>query len=186
LVLICAFSKKPSTCGQILGIMQFPTGYKRAAAIIVLRHGQHFLLLKRNKPPFVGSYLPVGGKLEPFEDPYACALRELKEETGLELETLRYAGALIETSPIDYNWQCNIYVADIDFIAPPPCPEGDLEWIPFVEVPNVPTPPTDFILYQYLMAGRPFAFNALYDADLKLLKMTEEISGEVVVGRAAW
>jgi len=157
--------------------MSFPIGLKRACAMVVLRHEQQFLLLKRIKAPFVGHYLPVGGKLDPHEDPHSAALRETFEETGIRLEKLQYGGVLIETSPIDYNWTSSIYVADIDFQAPPMSDEGTLEWVDFQNVPNIPTPPTDFLIYQYLMRRQPFAFNAVYDADMNLLQMTEEIEG---------
>lgn len=161
--------------------MEFPTGLKRAAAMVVLRHAQQFMLLKRIRPPFVGNYLPVGGKLDPHEDPYTAALREAYEETGIRLQTLRYGGVLIETSPVDYNWQSNIYVADIDFREPPVSNEGILEWVHFENIPNIPTPPTDFVIYQYLMRQQPFAFNAIYDAGMNLLQMTEEIEGKIVL-----
>ncbi|MDX1943450.1 MAG: NUDIX domain-containing protein [Saprospiraceae bacterium] len=157
--------------------MNFPKGFKRSAAMVVLRCEQQFLLLKRIRPPFVGNYLPVGGKLDPHEDPYSAALREAYEETGIQLEKLHYGGVLIETSPIDYNWQSNIYVADIEFREPPLSDEGTLEWVDFENVPNIPTPPTDFVIYQYLMQSKPFAFNAIYDAEMQLLSMDEEIEG---------
>lgn len=159
----------------------FPSGLKRSAAMIVLRHVDAFLLLHRNKPPHQGKYVPVGGKVEPYEDPYSAAQRELTEETGLQLNQLQYCGVLIETSPTPYNWQCNIYLADIDDIIPPYCDEGTLEWIDFDEIDHIPTPPTDFQVYQYIVQGRPFALNAIYDGQLRLRKMTEEIAGEVVL-----
>jgi len=160
--------------------MDFPTGLKRSTAMVVLRCQRHFLLMKRAKPPHVGKYLPVGGKLEPFEDPYSAALRETEEETGIRLDRLRYGGCLIETAPVDYNWQSNIYLADIEWSTPPPCEEGVLEWIDFAQINRIPTPPTDRYVYQYLAEGRPFAFNALYDETLGLRQMTEEITGERV------
>lgn len=158
----------------------FPSGLKRFAAMIVLKHREMFLLLKRAKAPYAGHYLPVGGKLEPFEDPHAAALRELEEETGLRLPALRYGGALTETSPLEYNWHSYIYWAEIDWIAPPSCPEGTLEWIPFDALETIPTPPTDMQVYAYLRSGKPFAFNAVYDAQLQLCFMTEEIEGKKV------
>lgn len=135
------------------------------------------MLLRRAKPPHPGKYLPVGGKLDPYEDPYSAAIRETREETGLEIDRLIYGGVLIETSPVDYNWQCNIYTADIERIPPPPCPEGVLEWVAFANIQDVPTPPTDWFIYQYLMRGQPFAFNAIYNERLEMTDMYEEITG---------
>lgn len=161
--------------------MQFPIGLKRSCAMVVLRCDRQFLLLKRIHPPFVGYYLPVGGKLDPHEDPRSAALRETFEETGMQVEKLQYGGILIETSPVDYNWQSSIYVADIDFCDPPVSDEGTLEWIAFENIPNIPTPPTDFIIYQYLMRRQAFAFNAIYDENMQLLQMTEEIEGKEAI-----
>lgn len=162
--------------------MSIPIGLKKTAAMVVLRHDQQFLLLKRKKPPHIGKYVPVGGKLDPFEDPYTAAKRETLEETGIRVSNMKYAGVLIETSPIDYNWQCNIYVVDIPFQTPPYCDEGELEWLSFADLETVPTPPTDWHIYQYIKRGQPFAFNAIYDAELNLTYMEEEIERVVVVG----
>ena len=162
--------------------MQIPTGLKRTASMIVLRNEQKFLLLKRARPPHQGKYLPVGGKLDPFEDPYSAAKRELKEETGLQIDVLSFCGVLTESSPTKYNWQSHIYVADIDFITPPFCNEGELEWIEFKNIPQVPTPETDWHVYDYIMRQQHFVFNAVYDDDLNLLFMKDEIENKFVVG----
>ena len=150
--------------------------------MVVLRNDRSFLLLKRAKPPHIGNYVPVGGKLEPFEDPYQAALRETYEETGIRVEQLKYGGVLIETSPTKYNWQCNIYIANIEWQTPPPCDEGILEWVDFEQIPNIPTPATDWHIYQYLMREQAFALNAIWNEDLELVKMVEEIEGKQLVG----
>ncbi len=160
-----------------MDVSAFPSGLKRSAAMVVLQHEEFFLLLKRNKPPFQGHYLPVGGKLEPYEDPYSAARRELLEETGIQAANLRYGGVLIETSPLEYNWQSSIYIAEIEWQIPPACDEGTLEWISFADLERIPTPPTDWHIYQYLKAGQPFALNAIYDRKMTLRSMVEEISG---------
>ncbi len=164
--------------------MSFPLGLKRSAAMVVLRHEGHFLLLKRQKPPNAGMFVPVGGKLEPFEDPYSAAIRETREETGIQLENLTYGGVLIESSPTAYNWQCNIYLADIPWQKAPACDEGELHWIAFDDIPALPTPPTDWHIYQYLMAEKPFAFNAVYDKDLNLLWMRDEMADRFLIQTA--
>lgn len=149
--------------------------------MVVLRNQDDFLLLKRNKAPHHGKYVPVGGKLEPYEDPYSAARRELREETGIEPQRLRYCGHLMESSPVAYNWQCNIYLADIPRITPPPCDEGNLEWIAFDQLEQIPTPPTDACIYQFIREGRVFALNAIYDEQLNLIRMEEEIRGERII-----
>ena len=75
-----------------------------------------------------------------------------------------------------------VYLAEIDFIPPPPCNEGKLQWIGFDEVLNVPSPKTDWFIYKYILEGKPFAFDAHFDAELNLTKMVEEIEGKVVFG----
>jgi ADP-ribose pyrophosphatase YjhB (NUDIX family) len=45
-----------------------------------------FLLLKRNDPPLIWG--PPGGKLEVNEDPVTGLIREVKEETNLDIEVV--------------------------------------------------------------------------------------------------
>jgi len=52
----------------------------------------------------------VAGKLEKGEEPYAAALRELREETGLTAKKWDYLGA-IETSPGFLTEQLYLYLA---------------------------------------------------------------------------
>ena len=157
-------------------------GLKRIATMVVLRHNDEFLLLKRKNMPNAGMYVPVGGKVEPYERPIDTAVRETAEETGIRLrrEQLIYGGVLTETSPGKYNWLCFIFIADIERLPPPPCDEGSLHWIPRSGLLDVPTPPTDWQIYEYLLRGQPFALDALYDAGLNLLEMREEITGTIV------
>lgn len=157
-----------------------PFGLKRAAVICVLKNGSRFLLLKRLKEPNKDLYTPVGGKLDPFETPLAAAIRETREETSISARHLRYGGILTESSPTEYNWTCYVYVAEIDFQQPPACNEGTLEWISMDEVLNLPTPKTDWFIYKYLLEGKPFAFDAEYDASMQLRTMREEIEGATV------
>ncbi|NRB62957.1 MAG: NUDIX domain-containing protein [Saprospiraceae bacterium] len=159
----------------------FPSGLKRSASMIILKNQHAFLLLKRNKQPHIGKYVPVGGKLEPFEDPLTAALRELEEETGIRLDQLSYAGHLVETSPLTYNWQSNIYWAEIDHVTPPYCSEGILTWITYTDLPKIPTPRTDRYIFEFVLESRPFALNAIYNSEMELVTMTEEIRGEKLI-----
>ena len=162
--------------------MEFPLGLKRHAAMVLLRNDQEVLLIKRAKSPNIGKYVPVGGKLDPFESPINAARRETLEETGIEVGELHFCGVLVESSPTKYNWTCHIYLADSERLLPPQGPEGSFHWIPFTELENLDTPPTDWWIYQLIWREQKFVLNAEYDAELNLLFMDEEITGRRLIG----
>ncbi len=160
--------------------MKIPHGHKKTAVMVVLKHDKKFLLLNRKKAPNKGKFTPVGGKLEPFENPIQAAIRETREETGITLDAVKFCGTLVESSPTKYNWICFIYLAEIADIPPPDCNEGTLEWIAFDDLLNVPIPPTDWFIYKYLLEEKPFAFNASFDKNLNFTSMIEEIEAQTV------
>jgi len=162
--------------------MEFPIGLKRHAAMVILRHEEHFLLIRRARDPNRGKYVPVGGKLEPFESPVKAARRETQEETGIILDDLVFCGVLVESSPTRYNWTCHIYLSEVDRVQPPPGPEGEFFWIPYPDLEELDTPPTDWWIYQMVAQERPFVLNAEYDDHLELLFMEDELSGERLIG----
>jgi 8-oxo-dGTP diphosphatase len=155
-------------------------GLKKVASMVILKNQNRYLLLKRANEPNKGKYLPVGGKLDPFETPFDCAVRETYEETGINIENLIFCGMLTESSPIAYNWIAYIYLAEIDDIPPPPCEEGELEWVDSELLASIDTPPTDLFIYQYVNKNIKFIFSAVYDKEMNLIEMHEELSGEQV------
>jgi 8-oxo-dGTP diphosphatase len=56
------------------------------SALLVRDQANRILLGKRNKEPQRGSWVIPGGKIKPFESIADAAARELREETGLEVE----------------------------------------------------------------------------------------------------
>ena len=59
-------------------------------AVILFQDG--IVLIKRDQPPFVGSYALPGGFVEVGETVEAAALREGREETGLVIDLLGLVG----------------------------------------------------------------------------------------------
>jgi 8-oxo-dGTP diphosphatase len=61
--------------------------YKIAVLVFLENAAGEHLLLLRAKPPNLGVWSPIGGKLETAlgESPFECAVRETKEETGHEI-----------------------------------------------------------------------------------------------------
>src|ERR1700674_366480 len=56
------------------------------SALIVRDEANRILLGKRNKDPQRGNWILPGGKVKAFESIAEAAVRELEEETGLEIE----------------------------------------------------------------------------------------------------
>ena len=110
------------------------------------------LLLHRKQKPNCGMYSPIGGKLDlaSGEGPHECALREIREETGLTLrpQELRLIGVVSERAYEDEShWLIFLFEATravrrealkwTDF------KEGVLEWKRIEEVTSLPIPRTD-------------------------------------------
>lgn len=104
-----------------------------------LQRGEEILMLHRKNPPNQGLWNGVGGHIEPGETPLASILREVKEETGLQLSTARFAGLLTwsgyETPPGGlYIFTAAVGQADLPadlnqpIGRPIPTAEGELAW----------------------------------------------------------
>ncbi len=63
--------------------------YKIAVLVFLENAAGEHLLLLRAKPPNLGVWSPIGGKLETAigESPFECAVRETMEETGHAIAT---------------------------------------------------------------------------------------------------
>lgn len=75
------------------GMFKTPTTRDWAATTFVVHEGRTLLLLHRK----LGKWLPPGGHIDPHELPDVAALREVEEETGLQVALLD-AGA--ELGPV--------------------------------------------------------------------------------------
>lgn len=69
---------------------RFPPAHP--CAIVLVRHGREFLLGRKAAWP-VGRYSLIAGFLDPGESLEECAVREVREETGVEISNLRYVGS---------------------------------------------------------------------------------------------
>jgi len=163
--------------------MSAPVGLKKVAVLCILRSDAGFLLIRRSQEPNFGKYVPIGGKIGPFETPRAAAIREVKEETGISVEDVRLRGMLTETSPTDFNWINYIYTANIAEVAPAKCREGTLEWVEREHLDSVPTPKTDRFIYDYVSRSEFFVFDAVYDENAELTMLVDELSERILFSK---
>lgn len=99
---------------------------------------QRVLFLKRNREPMKDLFTGVGGKTNFDEDIHASCLREVKEETGLDVLDLKCKGVIKTVlDGKDSSWILFVYVADHfngEMIA---CDEGELQWIPYDRISSL-------------------------------------------------
>ena len=102
------------------------------------------------------KWIGIGGKFEDKESPEDCALREVKEETGLTLTSYAYRGLVTFVSDRYETEYMHLFTADgftgelID------CDEGTLEWVDKALVPTLPTWAGDRIFLDLLARDVPF------------------------------
>ncbi|MCX7708823.1 MAG: NUDIX hydrolase [Clostridia bacterium] len=81
-----------------------------SAVIPINENGEMYMVRQYRKPLEKVSLEIPAGKLDPGEDPQVCAGRELKEETGLDAETVQHIVS-IHTTPGFCNEVIHMYVA---------------------------------------------------------------------------
>jgi len=93
-----------------------------------LFRNSHVLMLERQKEPNKGLWNGVGGHIEPGESPnYAC-LREIREETGLSVDGIRFCGILSWESWYFPSGGMYIYSIEVPEGGVTASDEGQLAW----------------------------------------------------------
>lgn len=113
-----------------------------------------------------GKWIGVGGHFEENESPEECLVREVREETGLCLETWRFRGIVTFMAkgwPTEY--MC-LFTADAPDGEVLDCEEGELCWIPKGEIMNLNLWEGDRIFLRFLLEERGFfSLKLEYDGD---------------------
>jgi 8-oxo-dGTP diphosphatase len=123
--------------------------YKIAVLVFLQNEAGEQLLMLRAKPPNLGVWSPIGGKLEMAtgESPFECAVRETEEEVGVKLQTsdLHLFASIAEkayegqTHWLLFLFQCKKPLAAL----PPPITEGTFGFFGAEALKTLPLPETD-------------------------------------------
>ena len=72
-----------------------------AVCVIPIDEDENVIMIKQFRYPFSEVLYEIpAGKLEPNEDPYEAALRELEEESGVNAKSVEYIGTMYTTVAI--------------------------------------------------------------------------------------
>ena len=104
----------------------------RTLCFILSPEGNDVLLLKGapTKRIWPNRYNGIGGHVEPDEDVYAAATREVHEEAGLSVQNLRLRGVINIPVEERQGIMVFVFVARAASCQVRPSDEGSLEWVP--------------------------------------------------------
>jgi 8-oxo-dGTP diphosphatase len=140
----------------------------KLATLIYIRRDGKTLMVHRNKKPndmHMGKWNGMGGKLEQGESPEECAVREAREETGLELREPRLAGFITFPAFDDFeDWYVFLFTATEFSGELIESPEGHLEWIRDTDLLDLNLWDGDRVFLPWVLAGRFFSAKFEYSA----------------------
>lgn len=140
--------------------------FQPAVLCYLKRDGKTLMLLRNKKQNdyHEGKWNGLGGKFNPGESPEDCAKREVEEESGLILKSMRLKG-IICFPKFDgvKDWIVFIYISS-DFEGQlKDSPEGKLEWIDDDKLPDLNLWEGDKIFLKWLDEEKFFSAKFLYE-----------------------
>ena len=152
----------------------------RSTSLVHLEKDGCYLMLHRvrkdndeNRDKWVG----IGGKFEPGESPEECAVREVREETGLTMRSWSYRGIVTFVSD-EWGTEYMHLFHSTDFSGElRDCDEGELEWVDKERLLTLPIWEGDRIFLRLLDSDVPFF-------SLKLCYTGDRLTRAVLNGKA--
>ena len=145
--------------------------YKKhnCTTLCYIEKDESYLMLhrvKKEKDINKDKWIGVGGHFEEGESPEECLLREVREETGLELTSFRLRGIVTFTTDIYPTEYMFLYTADAYEGEITECNEGNLEWVKKREVYQLPVWEGDKVFFRLLEEEIPvFSLKLRYEGD---------------------
>lgn len=135
--------------------------------IIYLEKDNKYLMLHRNKKEKdlnKDKWIGVGGHIEEYESPDQCIVREVKEETNLDLLSFKLCGEV--TFDIDGYLEIMYVYTSKDFIGElKECDEGTLEWIDKDKINTLNIWEGDIIIFENMQKEDYFKLKMIYIND---------------------
>jgi 8-oxo-dGTP diphosphatase len=146
----------------------------KLATLCYVQQNEKTLMLHRIKKVndiHAGKWNGLGGKLDPGESPEQCVIREVREESGLQIMEPRYHGLLIFANFKMEDWYVWVFSANHfsgDLLEQIDSVEGHLEWIADGEVSQLSLWPSDLIFLPWLKQQKIFSARFQYDGEKML------------------
>ena len=150
----------------------------KQTTLCYISRGDEYLMIhrvKKQNDENHDKWIGIGGKLEYAETPFDCVRREVNEETGLLLNSVKYRGLITFVSDLYGTEYMHLFTSsDYSGTLIAECDEGNLEWIKKSELMKLPMWEGDKIFLDLLdNESRFFSLKLVYAGD-KLTSHTLE------------
>jgi 8-oxo-dGTP diphosphatase len=136
------------------------------------------LLIEKKRGLGAGKVNAPGGRLEPGESAFEAAIRELKEEIGVEATNVRELGEVSFHFLDGYDLHCHVFRADACLGTPIETDEANPFWVAISEIPYARMWSDDATWLPHLIAGRRFQGRYVFDNDTMLTQEVEDLGAE--------
>jgi 8-oxo-dGTP diphosphatase len=125
-------------------------------ANIFIRKDDQYLVLRRSPAKKYAPNVihPFGGKVDPGENPFEAAVREVKEETGVNVKNMRLEAVIQEIEPHlgePYNWLIFHFSADYNDGELISTEEGEMVWLNADEIKAAELFPSVRLLIDHIL-----------------------------------
>ena len=141
---------------------------KDVATLLFIIEGDRILLIEKKRGLGAGKVNAPGGRLEPGETPLVAAVRELREEIGVDATNVRELGELSFHFVDGYELHCHAFRADRCVGTPIETDEANPFWVPLSEIPYARMWADDATWLPHLVADRKFRGRYVFDGDTML------------------
>lgn len=141
------------------------------ATLCYIHHDGSTLMLHRVKRPddiHAGKWNGLGGKFEPGESPEECVVREVREESGLDIKNPRLCGLLMFPGFKGNDWYVFVFTTQEFNGELIENGEGYLKWIRDKDLESLPLWPSDHIFFPWLREEKFFSAKFVYDGNVYL------------------
>lgn len=144
----------------------------RGVLLFILHEGK-VMLIQKKRGLGAGKINGPGGRIDPGETAEQAAVRETREEIGLETADIEKSGELFFAFADGYSLHCTVFRTFRFSGEPIETPEAVPMWVPLPEVPYAKMWQDDIFWFPHMVEGRPFRGFFTFEDDRMLDKEIE-------------
>ena len=130
----------------------------RVGVGVVVRRGSEVLLMRRKNVHGHGTWSTPGGHLDAGESPEDCGVREVLEETGVEVQGVRFLGVTNDVFETEQRHYITLWL-EAEYLSGTACVAAEHEMSEICWCPSDALPSNLFLPLRHLVDGQTFGID---------------------------